>query len=113
MRVLALVAFFAAAALQQPASLPTISGRVLGASGRAPQDVALYAWVRTGTSSSSSGPPVTIAPDGSFKTRPLAPGTYALAVGPTPGLPMDADVEGGLAIVDLGAAHITDVRITA
>jgi len=99
------------AGLQHATPGNTISGRVLDANGRVPVNVALCAWVSTGPGSSSCAP-IPILPDGSFKSPPLRPAVYALAVGPSPGLSTAADVDGGLAIVAVRAQDISGIRIT-
>ena len=89
----------------------TISGKVLDARGRVPVGVWVYASAATGAGSSTQTP-AKIAADGSFTTPRLRPGTYALLVGPAPESSMDADVDGGLAVVELRGADLSGVTIT-
>src|SRR5215213_6123376 len=110
MRVAALIVFVAVAFQSAPPGR-IISGRVVDASGSVPSNVGLCAAVRDGPTSYSCRP-VPIAADGSFRSTPLPPGTYALVVGPAPELPGDADVDGGLAFVELGERDVSGVTIT-
>jgi hypothetical protein len=106
------VACLAGDGLQDSGGGHTIAGRVLDAQGRVPQGVALFLYTRDGGEGSYSQAPVPLAKDGSFTTRRMPRGTYVLDVGPDPRGSMDADVDGGLAVVDLDTTDVTGVAIT-
>lgn len=111
--MLARFALFAAviAAAAQATSLYTISGRVQDAHGRLPPRSVLS--VCSARDDGVSGcEPVQLSDEGHFTTPRKAPGTYVLNVGPPMSLGHDdPSIEGGLAVVQLGAAHVTDVSI--
>jgi hypothetical protein len=88
----------------------TISGRVINSRGEPPTDLTLMVGHDEDDGFSASGGPLNA--DGTFTARDLAPGRYVLEVGPaSEPFEIPAGFEGGLAVVDIGTADVTNVLI--
>ena len=89
-----------------------ISGRVLDSRGRVPHDLVVMVSIPLADGFGSAFP-TPIGHDGSFVTRPLPPGTYALEARAPFGVPTGTASEGAFTLVTVNRWDVRDVMYGA